>query len=164
MLSGIGRKVFRIAVRTKPSTNHGNIFTMLRFPVDPDAAVSAEAFARSFLVVYTASTRVIGTIIRVLVSLTMVAKPRAVLLPAALLHAAPAATTDDVSLIAVPAHIPKPKSDNPIRCPRGGKIKTATTLNRKMVDIACATSWSFAPMTGAVAAMADPRRWRCRHL
>ena len=96
----------------------------------------AAAFFDIFLVVYTARTRVIGTIISVLVSLTMVANARAVLFPAALLHDAPAATTELVSLIAVPAHMPKPVSERPSRCPRGGKMKTAMILNRNIVEMA----------------------------
>ena len=78
------------------------------------------------------------------------------LFPAALDHDAPAATTDEVSLIAVPAHIPKPVSDNPSICPSGGKIKTAMMLNKNMVEIAWATSSSLARITGAVAAIAEP--------
>ena len=73
---------------------------------------------------------------RVLVSLTIVANASAVLFPTALLHDAPAATTEDVSLIAVPAHMPNPTSDIPMSLPRAGKIKTAMMLNRKIVDIA----------------------------
>ncbi|MPM77040.1 hypothetical protein SDC9_124039 [bioreactor metagenome] len=78
------------------------------------------------------------------------------LFPATSLQAALAATTEDVSLTAVPAHMPKPVSLSPIILPRAGKIKTAITLNKKMVEMACATSSSLALITGAVAAMAEP--------
>ena len=59
-------------------------------------------------------------------------------------------------MIAVPAHMPKPKSDMPITCPRKGKINTASTLNRKIVEMENTISLSFAPITGASAAMAEP--------
>ena len=41
-------------------------------------------------------------------------------------------------------------------CPRAGNTRAAITLKRKTTDIACATSSSSAPITGAVAAMAEP--------
>ncbi len=77
-----------------------------------------------------------GTIMRVLVSFTMVAKASAVLLPALLLQDAPAATTEEVSFMAVPAHMPKPVSLSPRRWPRGGNMNTAIMLKRNMVDMA----------------------------
>jgi hypothetical protein len=40
--------------------------------------------------------------------------------------------------------------------PSSGKRTAASTLKKKMTDMACATSSSSAPITGAVAAMADP--------
>ena len=89
-------------------------------------------------------------------SFTIVAKARAVLLPAALLHEAPAATTELVSFMAVPAHIPKPVSLRSKRWPRAGKMNTAIILKRNIVEIAWATSSSLALITGAVAAMAEP--------
>src|SRR5690606_15253801 len=72
------------------------------------------------------------------------------------LQATPAATTEDVSFIAVPAHIPKPKSLNPKSCPKGGNKNTAIILNRKIVEIDWATFSSLALITGAVAAIAEP--------
>ena len=40
--------------------------------------------------------------------------------------------------------------------PRVGKISAAKTLKKKITEIAWATSFSLAWMTGAVAAMAEP--------
>ena len=37
-----------------------------------------------------------------------------------------------------------------------GKMRAAITLKKKMTEIACATSSSFASITGAVAATAEP--------
>lgn len=148
---GTPQKVFAIAVKMKPMTNQGNTLMNENLLSPP---LSSVCFA--FRAVYIAKINVMGTIINVLVSFTMVAKARAVLSPAALLQAVPAATTDDVSFMAVPDHIPKPISLIPKRCPNAGKINTATILKRKMVDIACATSSSLALITGAVAAIADP--------
>ncbi len=55
--------------------------------------------------------------------------------PALLLKAYPAATTEEVSFIAVPAHNPKALSENPNIWPNGGNIKTAIMLNKNIVDI-----------------------------
>lgn len=52
--------------------------------------------------------KVMGIIAKVRVSFTIVARDNAVSLPAILLHVVAAATTEEVSLTAVPAHIPKP--------------------------------------------------------
>ena len=71
-------------------------------------------------------------------------------------HTAAAAVTDDVSLTAVPANRPKPLLLKPITSPSVGKMSAASTLNRNTTDMACATSWSSALMTGAVAAIAEP--------
>jgi len=70
-----------------------------------------------------------------------------------------AAVTDEVSLIAVPAKIPKASPcmvSNPIAFPRTGKKIAASTLKKKMTAIDWATSLSSASITGAVAAMAEP--------
>ena len=40
--------------------------------------------------------------------------------------------------------------------PSAGKISAARILNRKITEIACATSSSSASITGAVAAIAEP--------
>jgi len=46
------------------------------------------------------------------------------------------ATTDDVSLTAVPANRPNDCWLIPSACPRSGKTSTAAMLNRKIVEIA----------------------------
>ena len=89
------------------------------------------------------------------VSLTIVAIS-SVLLPWMPSHAEAAAVTDEVSLTAVPANRPKPWSVMPSMPPSVGKVSAAMTLNRKITEIACAISSSSAPMTGAVAAIAEP--------
>lgn len=70
-----------------------------------------------------------------------------------------AAVTEEVSLMAVPAKTPKALPDvvsNPRAFPRSGKPMAASTLKKKITEIACATSVSSASMTGAVAAIAEP--------
>ena len=67
-----------------------------------------------------------------------------------------AAVTEEVSLIAVPANRPKPSLLMPRMPPRVGKMRAARILNRKMTEMDWAISSSSAPMTGAVAAMAEP--------
>ena len=104
---------------------------------------------------HSASTSVIGMIASVRVSLTMVAIS-SVLLPWMPSHAEAAAVTDEVSFTAVPANRPKPWSVMPSMPPSVGKVSAAMTLNRKITEIACAISSSSAPMTGAVAAIAEP--------
>ena len=104
--------------------------------------------------------RVIGIIARVRVSFTVtalfsVSLPRFHILS----HVDAAAVTEDVSLIAVPAKIPNAPPDvvsKPMTFPNIGKNIAASTLKKKITDIACATSLSSASMTGAVAAIADP--------
>lgn len=96
-----------------------------------------------------------GIMARVRVSLTTVAVS-SVLLPCSPSQTVAAAVTEEVSLIAVPANSPNPVSFNPKNPPKVGKINAAITLNRKITEIDWATSSSVAPITGAVAAMADP--------
>ena len=70
-----------------------------------------------------------------------------------------AAVTEEVSLIAVPAKIPKASPllvENPSSAPSDGKNSAASMLKKKITEIACATSSSSASMTGAVAAIAEP--------
>ena len=70
-----------------------------------------------------------------------------------------AAVTDEVSLMAVPANRPKLSPlvvSKPRARPSIGKKIAASTLKKKMTEIACATSSSSAPITGAVAAIAEP--------
>lgn len=76
-------------------------------------------------------------------------------------HVDAAAVTEEVSFTAVPAKIPNASPDvveNPSAVPSAGKINAARILNKKITDIACATSSSSASITGAVAAIADPRK------
>ena len=64
-----------------------------------------------------------------------------------------------MSFTAVPAKTPKASPDvveNPMAAPSAGKINAARILNRKITEIACATSSSSASITGAVAAIAEP--------
>ena len=97
----------------------------------------------------------IGMIARVLVIFT-IAADSSVLLPWIPSHAVAAAVTEEVSFMAVPANRPNPSLLSPRMPPRVGKISAASTLNRKMTEMDCATSSSDASITGAVAAMALP--------
>ena len=68
-----------------------------------------------------------------------------------------AAVTEEVSLIAVPrkeAEALAVQAKWPRQ--RWGKSRAASTLKRKITEMAWAISSSSAPMTGAVAAMAEP--------
>ena len=70
-----------------------------------------------------------------------------------------AAVTEEVSLTAVPAKIPKASPlvvENPNAVPSMGKNSAANILKKKMTEMDCATSSSSASITGAVAAMAEP--------
>ena len=72
---------------------------------------------------------------------------------------AAAAVTDEVSLTAVPAKMPKGPPlvvENPRAWPSIGKKMAARTLKKKMTEMDWATSSSSAWITGAVAAMAEP--------
>ena len=71
-------------------------------------------------------------------------------------QAAAAAVTEEVSFTAVPAKRPNPSLDSPSALPSVGKISAASTLKRKITEIACAISSSSAAITGAVAAIALP--------
>ena len=113
-----------------------------------------------FFVRMKARTKVIGIIAKVLVSFTVtalssVSDPN----PHILSHVAAAAVTEDVSLIAVPAKIPNASPDvveNPNKDPSAGNKIAASTLKKKITEIACATSSSSASITEAVAATAEP--------
>ena len=103
---------------------------------------------------------VIGIIANVRVSLT-VAALSSVWLPRfhILSHVAAAAVTEEVSLIAVPANMPNGPPlvvENPSILPMIGNIIAAITLKKKITEMDCATSSSSAPITGAVAAIAEP--------
>ena len=149
---------------TKKSMNRGNARLRLKLcargaffsPAAPSAAAAeAGALARR-----RASASVMGMMARVRVSLTVTAlssvwEPRCHMLS----HVAAAAVTEDVSFTAVPAKMPKGPPLvvlKPMALPSSGKRTAASTLKKKMTDMACATSSSSAPITGAVAAMADP--------
>lgn len=70
-----------------------------------------------------------------------------------------AAVTEDVSLTAVPAKIPNASPlvvENPNSAPSVGKSNAASILKKKITEIDWATSSSFASITGAVAAIAEP--------
>lgn len=110
----------------------------------------------SFFVLIKARTNVIGIIARVLVSFTIVALFNTSAAPVIPSHAEAVAVTDDVSLTAVPAKSAKPSLLKPKIEPKVGNIRAAITLNKNITDIAWATSSSSAPITGAVAAMAEP--------
>lgn len=117
-------------------------------------------FFAAFFVRIQESTSVIGMMASVLVSFTVTAVFK-VSLPRfhILSQVDAAAVTEEVSLIAVPAKIPKEVPvvvSNPNALPSIGKKMAASTLKKKMTEIDCATSVSSASMTGAVAAIAEP--------
>ena len=124
--------VIRAAI-TKYSINIGNARLKLKLLAElPSFCVF---FART-----SASARVIGMIASVLVSLTVTALSR-VAVPSLyiLSQVDAAAVTDDVSLIAVPANIPKAfplAVSKPIAFPSKGKMIAAMTLKKKMTEIA----------------------------
>ena len=66
------------------------------------------------------------------------------------------AVTEEVSFTAVPAKRAKPLFEKFNMSPRVGKINAASTLNKKITEIAWAISSSCASITGAVTAMAEP--------
>lgn len=99
----------------------------------------------------------IGIIASVRVNLTIVASA-SVLLLWITSQAAEVAVTDEVSLTAVPEKMAKPWLLSPNHSPRLGKTSAAIRLKKKITEIEVATSSSLASITGAVAAMADPRR------
>ncbi len=78
-----------------------------------------------------ANATVIGIIISVLVSLTMTAYE-----VAAGEKIDAAATTEDMSFTAVPAHRPNACGASDIRCPRVGNVSTAKILKVKIVAMA----------------------------
>ncbi len=88
-------------------------------------------------------------------ALSKVADPRFHILS----QVAAVAVTDEVSLTAVPAKMPKASPDpvsKPTSFPKVGKEQGSQDIKKKMTEIAWATSSSSASMTGAVAAIADP--------
>ena len=107
-----------------------------------------------------ASTKVIGIIASVRVSFTVTAVSSVALpSPHIVSQVEAAAVTDEVSFTAVPAKIPNASPVvvlNPSSFPNVGKKIAASTLKKKITEIACATSSSSASITGAVAAIAEP--------
>lgn len=107
-----------------------------------------------------ANTKVMGMIANVRVSFTVtalssVADPS----PYKESQVDAAAVTEDVSLTAVPAKIPNASPfavENPSNAPNVGKKSAASILKKKITEMDCATSSSFASITGAVAAIAEP--------
>ena len=131
------------------STNQGKIFLMFTWapPCFPSRRVRSSA-----------STSVMGMMASVRVIFTMAAVS-SVLAPGCIpSQAEAAAVTEEVSLTAVPAKRPNPSLERPNAPPSVGKISAAMTLKRKMTEMDWAISSSSAPMTGAVAAMAERRR------
>lgn len=103
ILSGTDTMLLKVTIARKPRINHGKILITLTFSV-----VCADF---SFFAYTHEKIRTIGTINSILVSLTMVARE-----PAASEKAYPAATTEDVSLTAVPTQSPHPVSLRFKRC------------------------------------------------
>ena len=151
---GTLKKLVQIVVNREAAMNqrikNGKIFLKSTF-----FPVFASCFVRM-----NASTRVIGIIASVLVSLTVTALSSVALPSWYMLSQVEAhAVTEEVSFTAVPAKMPNASPlvvEKPNAVPRCGKISAARTLNKKITLIACATSSSSASMTGAVAAMALP--------
>ena len=141
--------------KTKYRINTGNALRRLKASLFGAVLFFSDCFARTI-----ERTSVIGMMARVRVSLTVTALssvwfPR----PHMLSQVDAAAVTEEVSLTAVPAKIPKASPlvvSKPMARPRIGKKTAARTLKKKITEIACATSSSSAPMTGAVAAIAEP--------
>ena len=149
---GIENMLATIDIARKPRINQGNIFAILKFAFNArPSLLCARAsffFKRSCI---NAKVTTVGMMASVLVSFTIVAKS-----PAASEKAYPVATTEEVSLTAVPAHIPKAWSVIPSALPIMGKSKIIAMSNKKVADIAYATSLSSASMVGAMAAIAEP--------
>jgi hypothetical protein len=100
--------------------NHGMIRRRVAPGVDAVPVASAASAVRPRRKVRVARKRLIGMIIVVGVSLTITAEA-----PAEWPQASPAATTDEVSLIAVPLQRPNWWALLPIRCPSTGNRNTA---------------------------------------
>ena len=94
----------------------------------------------SFFVLINARTSVMGMMARVLVSFTVTALSSvSVPSPHMLSHVEAHAVTDDVSLTAVPANIPKASPFdvlNPMTVPSTGNIIAARTLKKNITEIA----------------------------
>jgi len=123
ILSGTNPALLMATTARNPRINHGNILLIFTF--------SAVCEGVSFFAYIHEKTSTIGTIKSVLVSLTIVASR-----PAASENAYPAATTDDVSLTAVPIQSPYPVSLRPNKRPIQGKAITVIMSKIKVADIA----------------------------
>src|SRR5699024_4328949 len=105
---------------------YGNIFFMSTLSF----AVLIPLFLAFNLSLINENIRTTGIIDKVLVSFTINEK-----LPAASENAYPAATTEDVSLTAVPVHSPNPKSLIPKYLPAIGNNITMTISNINVAEI-----------------------------
>ena len=117
---------------TKPRINQGNIFLMLKLAFSSSGFLlffRASCFFRRREI--NANVITVGMMESVLVNLTIVAKS-----PAPSENAYPVATTDEVSLTAVPAQIPKASSLIPIALPIIGKRIIIAISKRNVADIA----------------------------
>lgn len=149
---GIENILAIIAIAKNPKMNHGKILVKLKLVLISFS--SFPAFMASFLFKFIwikAKVKTVGMIESVRVSLTIVAKS-----PAASEKAYPVATTEDVSLTAVPAQIPKASALIPIARPMMGNNTIIAISKRKVADMAYATSVSSASIVGAMAAIAEP--------
>ena len=154
MSAGSWKTVVTTDARMKNRTKNGKE----RFRLNEDPFVFF-----SFRPLQTARMRVMGMIASVRVIFTMAALS-SVLLPWIPSHAVAAAVTEEVSFTS-----PCPQTGRNHRCsgraprPEWGRSAAASTLNRKITEIDCATSSSEASMTGAVAAIALPAADRGAH-
>lgn len=143
--------VVMILANTKNRIKNGKIFLIEKF---------SPVLAWEVLDLMYASDKVIGMMASVRVNLTVIALSR-VWLPRWWMASQVVATavTDDVSLTAVPEKIPNASPlavVKPRITPRLGNNSAAMTLKKKMTEMDCATSSSFASIIGAVAAIAEP--------
>ncbi len=123
ILSGTNPVLLIPTTIRNPRINHGNTLPIFTFSADCDDVFVFEYIHEKI------ST--IGTMKRVLVSLTIVARE-----PAASEKEYPAATTEDVSLTAVPIQSPYPLSPRPRSRPIQGKAITVIISKIKVADIA----------------------------
>ena len=137
--AGILVMVLTTAAIRKKRINHGKILASLKLPL---------AFCFSLRERYKASTKVMGMIAKVRVSLTMVASVSAVSLPAALLQVVAAATTEEVVVYSRAGPHAESLIAHAQRHAGSGKEKCGQHVKRKMVEMDLATSSSSASITG----------------
>ena len=130
--AGMEKMLATVAIAKKPKINHGKILVSLKFALipSPDSAF-ANASLRLMFSWISANTTTVGMIASVRVSFTMVAKS-----PAASEKAYPVATTEEVSLTAVPAQSPNASSLMPMARPMMGNSTIIAMSNRKVALIA----------------------------